>query len=136
MKKNEMKRRYEYSVYDNKSGLPIAIMEKAEKCAELMGVSLAWFYTYAERCKKIKTRWTVIKHDRAERLSICNFKGIDKLPKMIRVARLAATLNVTSRCIIEICEKIKVPVIKAGMLKIKMISRDDFFEKLKADDEQ
>lgn len=56
-------------------------------------------------------------------------KKID-LPSMVRVSQLAEFLSMTSYDVLKLCERNGVPIAYSGARKIKMISRDKFFEKL------
>ena len=51
-----------YTVYDNKTDLPIIIDGTAKQCARAMNRSEASFHCAVSRCQKgINKRWTIIK---------------------------------------------------------------------------
>ncbi len=62
--------------------------------------------------------------------SICRRKDAACLPKMVRMRELASFLYVSDCSIVGVCEKIGVTIVRAGKRKIRMVSRDDFFEKM------
>ena len=53
-----------------------------------------------------------------------------KLPTMVRVSRLAEALSVKPYWIVSFCESHGVPIVRAGVQKIRIIPRDKFLEKL------
>ena len=131
MKNSELNRKYHYSVYDNKTGFPIAVNEPAKKCAELMGIKKSYFHTCVRRSQNgTNKQWTIIKHDKSERLNMSEIGEIDKLPKMVRVQQLATFLSTTADNIVGICEKMGVPIVIAGAKRIRMVARDKFFSKI------
>ena len=55
--------------------------------------------------------------------------GEVNLPTMVRVGRIAELLATTPYWVVKFCKANGVPIATAGAQKIKMISRDKFFEK-------
>lgn len=49
-----------YTVYDNRTDLPIIVDGEARKCAEVMGIKRNTFYSAIGRQNRIK-RWTIIR---------------------------------------------------------------------------
>lgn len=137
MKKSNLNRKYHYSIYDNKTGFPVAVNERAERCAELMGLKMSSFYNCVDRCQKgTDKRWAILKHDKSERLSTCGIGEIDKLPKMIRIQQLATFLSTTADNVVGLCEIMGVPIVLAGAQKIRMVARDKFFAKVEQEGRQ
>lgn len=64
--------------------------------------------------------------------------GADKLPSMVRINQLADFLSTTPRRIVGLCKKNSISIVEAGEKKIRFVSRDQFFKRLKqgADNEQ
>lgn len=48
-----------YTVYDNRTGFPVAISQTADVCANLMGIKVGSFY--AAMCRPESSRWMVVK---------------------------------------------------------------------------
>lgn len=131
MSTTESKRLYRYTVYDNKTDFPVAVDKTSEECAEQMGITLSSFYCCVDRCGKgTNKRWTILKHDKCEQLCMGELGEIDKLPSLLRVSRLAKFLSTTDYYVAQLCKRLGVPIVKSGAQKIRMISRDIFFEKL------
>lgn len=121
-----------YTVYDNKTGFPVAVSQTSKDCAKQMGIRMSSWYIYVCRCNKgTNKRWTILKDDKREPLSFEGGLKIDKLPPMVRASRLAELLSTTCFSVVDFCERNGVPIIEAGVRKIKMIPKDKFFEKLK-----
>ena len=114
-----------YTVYDNRTDMPIVVDETAERCAQVMGVKLNTFYCAVKQTRG--KRWSVIKHEQYKRINSESF------PNMIRVSRLAKALGVSEYFVCKFCMRQGVSVFKAGKQQIRMISKSDFFNKLGGD---
>ncbi len=131
MKETELKRNYRYTVYDNKTGFPIAVNKTSEECAKQMGIRFSSFYNCVDRCGKgSNKRWTILKHDRYEQLCLQGGWETEKMPSMVRVTQLADFLSMTDNCVVKLCERIGCPVVRAGKQKIKMVSKENFFQRM------
>jgi hypothetical protein len=60
--------RRKYTVYDNRTDMPIAVCATSEECAEAMGVKVATFHSAISN-KRWK-RWTVIKEGKCAELLV------------------------------------------------------------------
>ena len=62
MKPNyERKKLLKYTVYDNRTDFPVCVCETAERCAELMGVSIGTFYRAVSGKRANTGRWVILK---------------------------------------------------------------------------
>jgi hypothetical protein len=124
--------KYRYTVYDNKTGFPIAVNMTSEECSKQMGIKFSSWYNCVNRCGNgSNKRWTILKHNRYEQFGLEEYQGIEDLPLMIRITQLAEFLSTTDNCVVNICKRIGVPIIRAGTQKIKMVSRKTFFDAVK-----
>lgn len=140
MKKIEFESCFSYTVYDNVSGICIAENKTSKECAELMGIRISSWYKTVHRCKNGENkRWTILKHDNRDKIRIKVVKekyrvpltGMDGLPIMVRVTQLADVLSTTPLRVVDLCEKLGVPIVMSGKNKIRFVSRDKFFKRLK-----
>ena len=123
---------YRYTVYDNKTGFPIAVNETGEECSKKMGIKLSSWYNCVNRSRNgSNKRWTILKHNPYEQFCLEEYQGIEDLPSMIRTAQLARFISTTDERVVNICERIGCPIIRIGAQKIKMVSSKIFFDLLK-----
>lgn len=114
-----------YTVYDNRTDMPIVVDETAERCAEVMGVKLDTFFHAVNQTRG--KRWTIFKHEPEFDVDAKD------LPNMIRVSRLAKVLGISPYLVCKFCEKRGISVVRAGKQQIQMISRNDFLRTLGGD---
>lgn len=120
---------YRYTVYDNKTGFPIAVNKTSEECSKQMGIKFSSWYNCVNRCGNgSNKRWTILKHDLYEQFCLEEYQGIEDLPSMIRITQLAEFLSTTDNCVVNICNRIGCPIVRAGAQKIRMVSRKTFFD--------
>ena len=132
MKDAGLRQYYRYTVYDNKTVFPIAVNQTSRECAKQMGIKMSTWYNCFDRCKKgLNNRWKILKHDKVDQLCVNEYRGVENLPPMIRINQLADFLSTTDKCIVKLCERIGCPIVRAGRQKIKMIPRENFFQKMK-----
>lgn len=123
---------YFYTVYDNKTGFPVAVSETSKECAKRMGIKFSSWYNCVNRCGNgSNKRWTILKHDQYDQFSLEDYQGTEKLPSFIRITQLANFLLTTDKCVVKLCERMGCPIIRSGAQKIRMVSRKNFFEALK-----
>ena len=121
-----------YTVYDNKTGFPIAVDKTSKECVKQMGIKFSSWYNCVNRCGNgSNKRWTILKHDRYERFGLEDYQGVEGLPSMIRITQLAEFLSTTDKCVDNLSKRIGCPIIRAGAQKIRMVSRKTFFDALK-----
>lgn len=123
---------FHYTVYDNKTGFPIAVDKTSKECAEQMGIKFSSWYNCVNRCGNgSNKRWTILKHDWCEQFDLEDYQGVEDLPSMIRITQLAKFLSTTDKCVDSLCKRIGCSIIRAGTQKIRMVSRKSFFDALK-----
>lgn len=123
---------YRYTVYDNKTGFPIAVNKTSEECSKQMGIKFSSWYNCVNRCGNgSNKRWTILKHDRCDQFCLEGYQEAEKLPLMIRITQLAEFLSTTDKYVVNLCKRIGCPIIGAGTRKIRMVSRKTFFDALK-----
>ena len=59
-----------------------------------------------------------------------------ELPTMVRVSRLAEVLSTTPYWVVKFCKANGVPIARAGVQKIRMIPKEEFFQKLEQESKQ
>lgn len=124
-----------YTVYDNKSQIPIAVCERAEKCADLMGVRMSSFYNCVSRCEKgANMRWRFIKYEKCENIYFNCDINTTTLPQMIRVSELARLLSTSEHMVLKYSQKHRIKVVNVGKRKIKYICKDKFFNSMESED--
>lgn len=124
-------KRYTYTVYDNKTGFPIAVGMSATECAVRMKISAPTFRSYRARCKRgEKCRWAIVCHDENKHI-VSDMDLTDVyLPQMVRLSVLARVVGTTVNRLESICTERGVDIIRAGPRKIKMISSKKFKESI------
>lgn len=94
-----MRERQRYTVYDNRTDLPVIVCGLAEECASAMGVVVSTFYSYLSPSRKWRgERWTVIKDEKCE-----EFKELSEVPfepktigQHMRMCRLNKKMKITT----------------------------------------
>ena len=94
-----IKERQRYTVYDNRTDLPVIVCGLAEECADAMGVVVSTFYSYLSPSRKWRgERWTVIKEEKCE-----EFKELSEVPcepktigQHMRMCRLKRKMKITT----------------------------------------
>ena len=123
---------YHYTVYDNKTGFPVAVDKTSKECAKQMGIKFSSWYNCVDRCRNCSNkRWTILKHDQSDQFCLEDYHEAENLPLMIRITQLAEFLSTTDKCVDNLCKRIGCPIIRAGAQKIRMVSRKTFFDALK-----
>ncbi|MBO5701335.1 MAG: hypothetical protein J6S71_02745 [Clostridia bacterium] len=121
-----------YTVYDNKTGFPIAVNKTSEECAKQMGIKFSSWYNCVDRCGNgSNKRWTILKHDMWDQFCLEDYWEAEKSPLMIRITQLAEIMSTTDSRVVNLCKRMGVPIIRAGKQKIRMVSRKTFFAALK-----
>lgn len=119
---------YRYTVYDNKTESPIVVGKTSKECAKQMGIKFSSWYNCVNRCGNgSNKRWTILKHDRCEQIYMEDYPNAKNLPSMIRITQLAEFLSTTDKCVVDFCERIGCPIVRAGKQKIRMIPTKRFF---------
>ena len=122
---------YLYTVYDNRTGFPIAVNMTSHECAEKMGLILPSFYSTVTRSRQgLNGRWTIYVHGEDDLLISAYYRPKANLPEVMRMSRLAKYLQTSQYFAIKMCNKLGVTIFRAGLNNIRMVSRDEFFEKL------
>lgn len=117
-----------YTVYDNRTDLPIVTAETAERCAKAMGVKLDTFHHAINQTRG--KRWTVLKHEPTALDGDYN-----SLPSMLRLSQVAQILDISKYRAYKFCKERGISIIMAGPKKIQMISRDEFLTKVRRENE-
>ena len=119
-----------YTVYDNRTDLPIVVEETPERCAEVMGVKLNTFYRAVNRTEG--GRWTILKHEykHEPKVNHAVVAAVNELPRKIKISHLADMLGTSIYLACKFCEKRSISVIRAGKQKTRMVSRDEFLRKI------
>lgn len=123
-----------YTVYDNKTDMPVAIDETARKCAKSMGIAYSSFYKTLNQCKNGENqRWHIEKKAKLADLDPDIVEGIslDDLPPMVKISQLSEVLEISGYQICRLCEEYNIPIIAPGKRKTKFIPRNKFFEKIR-----
>ena len=123
-----------YTVYDNKTDMPVAIDETAKKCAELMGITYSSFYSTVNRCEQgANQRWDIWKKTKLADLDLDIVEGIsfDDLPPMLTISQLSDVLQLSGYQVCKLCKEYNIPIIAPGKGKTKFISRNKFFKKIR-----
>lgn len=123
-----------YTVYDNKTDMPVAVDETAKKCAELMGVTFSSFYDTVRRCENgTNQRWHISKKTKLADLDFDIVEGIslDNLPPMLTISQLSDALEISRYQVCKLCKEYSIPIIAPGKGKTKFISRNKFFKKIR-----
>lgn len=123
-----------YTVYDNKSDMPVAIDEPAKKCAKSMGIAFSSFYKTVSQCENgTNQRWHISKKTKLADLDLDIVEGIslDDLPPMLTVSQLSDVLQLSGYQVCKLCKEYNIPIIAPGKGKTKFISRNNFFKKIR-----
>ena len=95
--------RYRYTVYDNRTGLPVIVCATAEECAKAMDITLATFHVYLTPSGKVRERrWTIdtdgLCGDLCEPRTVGEHMRMCRLKKGFRITELSKLtgIHVTS----------------------------------------
>lgn len=74
-----------YTVYNNKTDMPVAVCAPSRECARAMGVRIETFYAYLTDGRS--TKWTIIPEGKCSEIELPNHKTVGQAMKECRKAR-------------------------------------------------